>query len=154
MKTCTCFIGAVFVAALLAGCGSGSSPSKNDIETAVTQYVGMARSDIGDVKLDDCKLLKEYTQKVGDDDVFFRQFDAHYTVTYQNNPSKHSFEGTVALHKQGQKWEMRKDQCILTYAYSPPILDAATQSTLEQPDPGRSEEAKQKIREQAKQTNR
>ncbi|MGZ4962260.1 MAG: hypothetical protein ACXWDN_16940 [Limisphaerales bacterium] len=153
MKTCNCFIVAVFAAALLTGCGSGSSPSKNEIENAVAQYVGMARSDIGDVKLDDCKILKEYTKKVGDDDVFFRQFEAHYTVTYKNNPSKHSFEGTVAMLKQKEKWVVRNDLCTLSMTYSPPILDAATQATLERPDPGRSEEAKQKIHEQAKQTN-
>jgi hypothetical protein len=161
MKTCNCFIVAVFAAALLIGCGShsssgsgsGSSPSKTEIENAVAQYVGMARSDIGDVKLDEFKIVKEYTKKVGTDEVFFREFDAHYTVTYQKNPSKHSFEGTIAMLKQGDKWVARNDLCTLSMTYSPPVLDAATQATLEQPDPGRSEEAKQKLREQARQTN-
>jgi hypothetical protein len=149
MKTCNCFIVAAFVALLLSGCGSGSSPSTTDIENAITQYVGMAKSDTGDDKLDECKILKAYTQKVGDDDVFFRQFKANYTVTFKNNPSKHSFEGTIAMHKQGQKWEMRKDLCVLTYAFSPPIVEVVPEGTNLN-DPRLSEESKRKIREQAK----
>jgi hypothetical protein len=142
MKIYNCFFVAALVAALLTGCGS--SPSKNEIEKAVTEYVGLARSDLGDVKVDDFKILNEYQKKVEGDDVFFRKFEAHYTVTYKNNPSKHSFEGTVAMLQQGQKWITRKEFCTLTYAYSPPIVDAATQALK---DPSAGEE--QKIREQA-----
>jgi hypothetical protein len=152
LKICSCFIVGALVAVFLTGCGSGSSPSKNEIENAITQYVGLARPDIGDVKVDECKILKDYAQKVGDEDVFFRQFKANYTVTFKNNPSKHSFEGTVALYKQGQKWEMRRDLCILTYAYSPPMVEVVPEGTNLN-DPRLSEESKRKIREQTKQTN-
>jgi hypothetical protein len=153
MKICNCFFVAALVAAVLTGCGS--SPSKNEIEKAVTDYVGMARSDIGEVKLDDFKILNEYKKKVADDEVCFRQFEAHYTVTYKDNPSKHSFAGTVAMLKQGQKWIMRKELCTLTFVYSPPILDAATQAAMDGQakinanDPNFSEEPKQKSREPA-----
>jgi len=154
VKTFNCFLFAVFAAAFLAGCGSSSpTPSTDDVAKAVTSYVGMARADIGDVKLDEFKILKDYTKKVADDDVFYREFEAHYTVTYQNNPSKHSFTGTIAMHKQGRDWSMRKDLCILTWADSPPILDAATQAALDKPNDPQSEESKQKVRKQARQTN-
>lgn len=147
MKTFA-FLIAAFAAVLLTGCGS--SPSKDEVEKVVTSYVGMARADIGDVKVDDFKILKDYTKKVADDDVFFREFEAHYTATYQNNPSKHSFTGTVAMLKQGQKWTMRKDLCTITSANSPPIVDAETQAASEKQanDPRRIEEPNQKIREQ------
>jgi hypothetical protein len=152
MKICNCFFVAALAAALLTGCGS--SPSKNDIERAVTAYVGMARSEIGDVKLDDFKILNEEKKKVEDADVCFRQFEAHYTVTCKGNPSKHSFAGTVAMLKQGQKWIIKKELCTLTFVYSPPILDAATQAAMDRQakinanDPNFSEEPNQKIREQ------
>ena len=124
MKTWYCFFVAVFAAAFLSGCGSSSSPSKDEVEKAITAYVGLARPDMGDVKLDDLKILKSYKKKMGDEDVFFRQFEARYTVTFENNTSKHSFEGTIAMAKQGEKWVTRRDACMLTYAYSPPIAPA------------------------------
>jgi hypothetical protein len=149
VKIFNSFLVVTIAAALLTGCGSSPTPSQDEIEKAVASYVGMARADIGDVKLDDFKILKDYTKKVGDDDVFFRDFEAHYTVTYKNNPSKHSFTGTVAMHKQGREWSMRKDLCVLTWANSPPILDVPTQSALDKPNDPQSEESKQKMREQA-----
>jgi hypothetical protein len=153
MKICNCFL--ALVVAFLTGCDS--SPSKNEIEKAVTAYVGMARPDIGEVKVDDFKILNEHLKKVGDDDVFFREFEAHYTVTYGNNPSKHSFTGTVAMLKQGQNWSIRKDLSAITSANSPPILDAATQAAMEKQatinanDPNFTEEPKRSVRESAKQ---
>lgn len=149
VKTFNCFFVALFAAVLLTGCGSSPSPSNDDVEKAVASYVGMARTDIGDVKVDEFKISKAYEKTVADDDVFFRDFEAHYTVTYKNNPSKHSFTGTVAMHKQGRDWSMRKDLCILSWADSPPILDAPTQAALDKPNDPQSEESKQKLREQA-----
>ena len=122
MKTWHYLFAAIFAAALLSGCSSSpSSPSKDDVDKAVRAYVGLARPDMGDVKLDELKILNESQKKIGDDEIFFRQFETHYTVTYQNNPSQHSFEGTVALVNQGDKWVLKKDACQLTFANSPPI---------------------------------
>lgn len=154
MKTWYYFFVVTLAAAFLSGCGSpsSSSPSKDEVEKAVTSYVGLARPDRGDVKVDEFKILNEYNKKMGDDDVFFRQFEAHYTVTYQNNPSKHSFAGTIAMAKQGQEWVTRKEACTLTQFYSPPILDAATQAAMDKQakinanNPNFSEEPKRKTR--------
>jgi hypothetical protein len=133
MKTWYYFFVAAVAATFLSGCGSSSSsPSKDDVENAVRSYVGMARTDIGDVKVDSFKILSESVKKMGDDNVFFRQFEAVYTVTSRDNPSKHSFAGTIALVKQGQKWIAKKDASTLTYVYSPPTIDAATQAALDQ----------------------
>jgi hypothetical protein len=158
MKIGTFFM--VFVVASLTGCGSSaSSPSKNEIEKAVTVYVGMARSDRGDVKLEECKILNEDKKKMGDDDVFIRRFEADYTVIYEGTSSKHSFAGTVAMLKQGQKWILREDLCTLSQVDSPPIVDAATQAAMDRKakinanDPNFREEPKQRIREQVTQTN-
>lgn len=131
MKAWYCFL--AFAAAFLSGCGSSSSsvPSSDDVEKAVRSYVGMARPDIGDVKVDTFKIVNESEKNMGGDDVFIRGFEAVYLVTFKNTPSKHSFAGTIALVKQGQKWETRKDASTLTYVYSPPILDAETQATLD-----------------------
>ena len=95
----------------------------------------MARPEMGDVKLDDLKTLNEYQQKIGDDDVFFRQFEVHYTVTYGDHPSKHSFAGTIAMVKQGQKWLLRRDDCKITFADSPPIGE-----TIKETNTNRQEE--------------
>ncbi len=144
----------MFAAALLSGCSSSSSPSKDEVEKAVRILVGLARPETGDVKVDDFKILNESIQKIGDNDVFFRKFDARYTVIHQNNPSKHSFAGTVAMFKQGQKWFLKKEVCALTFVNSPPIVDAATQAAMDRQakinanDPNFKEEPNQKIRQQ------
>ncbi len=138
MKTWYRFIVAAFAAAFLTGCGSSSSPSKDQVEKAVRIYVGMARPDMGNVKLDDFKMLNEYKQKMDDVDVFFRQFEVHYTVAYQNHLSKHSFAGTIAMAKQGQKWVTKRDACTLTFADSPPIAETIKEAnTNRQEEPGR-----------------
>ena len=132
MKTWYYFFVAAIAATFLSGCGSSSSsPSKDEVENAVRSYVGMARADIGDVKVDEFKILNDSVKKMGDADVFFRQFEAVYKVTSKNNPSKHSFAGTIALVKHGQKWIAKKDASTLTYVYSPPMIDAETQATLD-----------------------
>jgi hypothetical protein len=132
------------IAAVLAGCGSSSSPSNHDVERAITEYVGLARPDIGEVKVDDLKLLNDSQKKASDDDVFVRGFEVHYTVTYKGNPSKHFFSGTVALVKQGQNWVLKRELCTLTQVDSPPIVDAATQA-MKNPTSGED----QRNREQA-----
>lgn len=114
-------------------------------------YVGLGRPDTGDVKVDALKIFNESQKKIGDADVFTRQFEAHYTVTHGNNPSKHSFEGTVALVKQGQDWVLRQDLSALTFIESPPIIDAATQAAMDRQakinatDPNFREEPNQNI---------
>jgi hypothetical protein len=142
MKTSYHFFIAIFAAAFLSGCSSSSSPSKDDVDKAIRSYVGLARNDIGDVKLDQLKIVNESQQKIGDDDVFLRQFEAHYTVTYEKNPSKHSFEGTVALVKQGHEWVLRKEECKLAFANSPPVA-----ATVQETATNRSQES---IQSQAK----
>ena len=138
MKTWNYFFVAAFAAAFLSGCGS--SPSPDQVERAVTSYVGMARPDIGEVKLDDFKILSEYNKKMEDDEVFFRQFEAHYTVSYENNRSKHSFAGTIALVKRGQQWVMRREVCRLTFADSPPLAATIKEArTDRQEEPSRRE---------------
>lgn len=132
----------MFVAAFLSGCDSSHFPSKDDVDQAIRSYVGFARPDIGDVKLDNLKILNESIQTIGGEDVFIRKFEAHYTVTYQNNPSKHLFEGTIALVKQGMEWVLKKEVCQLTFAYSPPTAETVKESAT-----NRSEES---MRSQAK----
>jgi hypothetical protein len=133
---------AVFAATFLSGCGSSPFPSKNDIDKAVRGYVGLARPDIGDVKLDDLKILSESIQKMGDEDVFFRKFEAHYTVTYQNTPSKHTFEGTIALIKQGGEWVLKKEASQLSFTYSPPTAETVKESPTNQSEETKRSQAK------------
>jgi hypothetical protein len=143
---------AAFTAAFLSGCGSSSSPSKEEVEKAVRTYVGLARPDTGEVKVDALKISNESQKKIGVDDVFYRQFEAHYTVIHQNNPSKHTFEGTIAIVKQGKEWVLRQELCTLTFFESPPIIDAATQAAMDKQakinanDPNFREEPNQKNR--------
>ena len=127
------FVVAALAAAFLSGCAS--SPSKDDVEKAVRTYVGLARPGMGDVKVDEFKILNQAQQKTGNADVFLRDFEVRYTVTYNNHPSKHSFAGTIAIVKQGHAWITMREACKLTFADSPPIAE-----TISEPTTNRQEE--------------